>query len=101
MRIRSDIDVSEATLAALCERFGVARLELFGSSARGDHGPDSDADLLVTFLPDQRVGFLHLVGLQLELEALLGCAVDLVPRSGLKAVIRDAVLADAREVYAA
>lgn len=101
MRIRSDIEVPDTALVALCERFGVARLELFGSSARGDHTPDSDVDLLVTFLSGRRVGLLHLAGLQVELEALLGRPVDLVPRSGLKPIIREAVLGDARALYAA
>jgi predicted nucleotidyltransferase len=31
----------------IAERFGVERIVLFGSVARGDDGPDSDIDLLV------------------------------------------------------
>ena len=40
-------------LAGLCRRHGVARLEIFGSAARGaDFDPEtSDADFLVEFLP--------------------------------------------------
>ncbi len=40
-------------LAELCRRFGVARLEVFGSAARGvDFDPEtSDADFLVEFSP--------------------------------------------------
>ncbi len=101
MRIRPGIEVSEQELAVLCQRFGVQSLALFGSSARGDHKDDSDVDLLVAFKPSTRVGLLHLSGLQLELEALLGVPVDLVPRGGLKPVIRGAVLEEARELYAA
>lgn len=101
MRIRADIDVPDEAIVALCERFGVARLEVFGSSARGDFRPDSDVDLLVEFLPGQRVGFLHLAGLQNALQDLLGRDVDLVPRRGLKPLIRDEVLGDARALYAA
>ncbi len=95
------MDVREDELAALCERYAVASLEVFGSSARGDHRADSDLDLLVLFRPGHRVGMLHLAGLQIELEALLGVDVDLVPRKGLKPAIRDAVLGEARELYAA
>ncbi len=101
MRIRSDIDVPDESLFTLCRSFGVARLEVFGSSARGDFRPGSDLDLLVELLPGQRVGLLHLSGLQLELQSLLGHEVDLVPRNGLKPVIRDDILAQARALYAA
>ena len=40
-------------LAELCRRYGVSRLEVFGSAARGvDFDPEtSDADFLVEFLP--------------------------------------------------
>ena len=101
MQIRTGIDVPDEVLGQLCHRFGVARLELFGSSARGDYRPDSDVDLLVAFEPGLRVGFLHLSALQLELQTLLGVPVDLVPLGGLKPLIRDDVLREARELYAA
>ena len=101
MRLRSDIDVPADQLVALCRRYAVARLDVFGSSARGDFRPDSDVDLLVEFLPGTRVGLLHLSGLQLELEELIGRKVDLVPRGGLKDAIRDEVLREARAVFAA
>jgi len=101
MQIRPDIHVSDEELTSLCRRFGVARLEVFGSSVRGDFRPESDVDLLVEFLPGERVGLLRLAELQLELQSLLGCDVDLVPRGGLKPMIRERVLGDARALYAA
>jgi predicted nucleotidyltransferase len=54
--MQSDIDSKREALAALCRRFGVTRLEVFGSAARGA-GFDpkrSDADFLVTFAPAAR-----------------------------------------------
>ena len=88
-------------MAELCRRYAVSRLDVFGSSARGDFRADSDVDLLVEFLPGTRVGLLHLSGLQLELETLIGRRVDLVPRGGLKETIRAEVLREARALYAA
>ena len=38
--------VDRAKLDVLCRRFGVARLDVFGSIARGEDGPGSDVDLL-------------------------------------------------------
>ena len=88
-------------LAHLCRRYQVRELALFGSMLRQDHRPDSDVDLLVSFQPAARVTFLTLARMQRELEALVGHKVDLVPKEGLKPVIRDHVLATARVLYAA
>ena len=43
------LKVSEEALAALCARYQVRELAVFGSAARGETGPDSDVDLLVLF----------------------------------------------------
>lgn len=86
-------------LADFCRRNQVQELALFGSAASGTMGPESDIDLLVTFLPEARVGFLTLARMQRELEELLGRKVDLVPKGGLKPVIRDSVLTSAQVVY--
>jgi hypothetical protein len=88
-------------LARFCRRYQVRELALFGSMLRQDRRPDSDVDLLVSFQPAARVTFLTLARMQRELEALLGRHVDLVPKDGLKPVIRDHVLATARVLYAA
>jgi hypothetical protein len=49
----ADIAEKRDALAALCRRYGVTRLEVFGSAARGaGFDPNrSDADFLVTFSP--------------------------------------------------
>jgi predicted nucleotidyltransferase len=88
-------------LADFCCRYQVRELALFGSMLRQDHRPDSDVDLLVSFQPAARVTFLTLARMQRELEALLGRNVDLVPKDGLKPLIRDHILATARVLYAA
>ena len=88
-------------LADFCCRYQVRELALFGSMLRQDHRPDSDVDLLVSFQPAARVTFLTLARMQRELEALLGRKVDLVPKDGLKPVIREHILATARVLYAA
>ena len=88
-------------LADLCRQYQVRELALFGSALRQDHRPDSDVDLLVSFQPAARVTFLTLARMQCELETLLGRKVDLVPKDGLKPVIRAHILATARVLYAA
>ena len=88
-------------LARFCRRYQVRELALFGSMRSQDHRPESDIDLLVSFQPAARVTFLTLARMQREIEALLGHKVDLVPKDGLKPVIRDHILATARVLYAA
>ncbi len=94
-------DIHLAKIRTLCERYRVAELALFGSARRADFSSDSDVDLLVTFQPNAAPGFLALAGLQRELAELLQRHVDLVPKDGLKALIRDDVLASAEVLYAA
>ena len=96
-----DIEVDEAKLASLCQRYQVRELSLFGSAARGEMRPDSDIDLLVEFLPDAQVDLVDYAGLMLDLSRLLGRKVDLVSKNGLKPLIRNSVLEEARLVYAA
>jgi predicted nucleotidyltransferase len=88
-------------LACFCRHYQVRELALFGSRLGQYHRPERDVDLLVSFQEGARVTFLTLARMQRELEALLECKVDLVPKDGLKPVIRDHVLATARELYAA
>jgi predicted nucleotidyltransferase len=72
-------------IRALCEEFGVARLELFGSAARDDFDLEkSDVDFLVEFL-DYGLGiFDRFFGLIEALEVLLGRSVDLSSARTLK-----------------
>ena len=96
-----DVEVDETKLAGLCQLYQVRELSLFGSAARGEMPPDSDIDLLVEFLPDAQVDLVDYAGLMLDLSRLLGRKVDLVSKNGLKPLIRNSVLEEARLVYAA
>ena len=74
------IEQHRAQIEALCQKYHVTRLELFGSAARGDFDPaQSDFDFFVEF---EELGwkgsFKRYMGLKLDLEDLLGRPVDLV-----------------------
>jgi predicted nucleotidyltransferase len=99
-KIQTKIDIPTDKIAALCRRYRVRELALFGSALRDDFRPDSDVDFLVKFEPEAQIGFMDLSGMQLELADLLRRPVDLVPADGLKPVIRDEVLHSAEVVYA-
>jgi len=87
-------------LREVCERYGVVRLEIFGSLAKGSARPDSDIDLLYTLAPDAHLGW-GIEDLAAELEEILGRPVDLVSRRALNARIREQVLREAQPFYAA
>ena len=78
-----DLQIDRERLAMVCRRYGVARLEAFGSFSRGDAGAGSDLDILVTYEPDVHAG-LEFVALQGELEALFGRSVDLLTRGSVE-----------------
>ena len=67
-------------IAAICQRYGIRRLEVFGSAARAsDFDPArSDADFLVEFAPGVEQGLHSIFGAKADLEVLLGRGVDLV-----------------------
>lgn len=94
------VDVDEAELRAIAHRYGVARLEVFGSTARGDQRADSDIDVLYELAPGARLGW-RIDDLSDDLAVLFGRPVDLVSRRAIHPMLREAVLAEAREIYAA
>jgi len=91
-------------IAETCRRRSVRRLDVFGSAVRGgfDSG-SSDLDFLVEFLPLQRGQHAEAYfGLMEDLEALLGCPVDLVvDRAITNPYLRQAVDSTRVNVYAA
>ena len=73
---------------------GIVRLSLFGSTARGDSGPDSDVDLLAAFDDTRRISLLDIVGMELNLSEMLGCKVDLIEEGTLKRRVQNSVEAE-------
>ncbi len=103
--MQADIENKRDRLAALCRRFGVERLEVFGSAARGadfDAGR-SDVDFLVTFKPAVRNDLAAFADLKEALERLLGRPVDLVEREAVESsrnfIRRRSILREAEKVY--
>ena len=77
----------------IARRHGVGRIRVFGSYARGDARDGSDLDLLIDIEGPTTPWFPG--GLVAELEALLGCRVDVVELEALRAEIRAQTLAEA------
>lgn len=76
------IDAKRDEMTEIVRRHRGRTAALFGSVARGDDTDTSDVDFLVDF--EQGSSLFDLLHLQDDLEALLGCSVDVVSRRGLK-----------------
>ena len=64
----------------LARDFGVRRIALFGSYARGDQREDSDVDVLVEVDPSIGLRFVDLAD---QIEALLGVRTDVISRRAI------------------
>ena len=76
--------------------YGVSRVAVFGSLARGEEKRDGDVDILVEF--ERPTGLFNFVRLQRYLEEVIGRRVDLATPGGLRPEMRESMLAEA--VYA-
>jgi predicted nucleotidyltransferase len=92
--------VDAAALGAVCERYGVAALSVFGSAATGRLTKDSDVDVLYVLRDGVHLGWA-INDLSDELERVLGRPVDLVAKHALLNRLKDLVLAEAQVLYAA
>lgn len=82
-KLREELNAKRDAVIALCRKYAVASLQLFGSGARDDWRPTSDLDFIVTFQPLSNGGLVdRYLGLAEELEALFGRRVELItPRA--------------------
>ena len=90
-----NIDIKK--VIGICRKYRVRKVALFGSFARGDAGPDSDIDLLITFY--DRVGFLTLAKLERELSEVLHRIVDLLTEQSISPYLRDQILSEQKVIY--
>jgi predicted nucleotidyltransferase len=78
----------------IASRYGAHDVRVFGSVARGESERGSDVDFLVELEAGRSL--LDLGGLQMELEELLGCKVDVVTENGLYWLLRRRILKEAQ-----
>ena len=74
------------------KKYGITKLGIFGSVARGEQTKDSDVDVCYE---GQAPSFLTLDMIQTELEQLFNCKVDLVRiRENMNSLLRQRILKD-------
>jgi len=80
----AEIEEKLEQVRALCVKYGVKKLTLFGSAARGEYDPKrSDFDFFYEFLPGRTPG-LAFFTFEQELAAVLGRHVDLVDYQSIR-----------------
>jgi predicted nucleotidyltransferase len=102
--IKQGIEIPEEQIAAFCRRWHISELALFGSVLRDDFGPDSDLDVLVTFVPGAEWSLLDHVRMEQELADLLGREIDLLSKRAVERshnwIRRREILNTAEVIYA-
>ena len=86
-----------AMIPGLRERYGVGRLWIVGSRARGDHRPDSDLDLMVEF-EREGISLFGFSRMENEISDFLGVTVDLVERGACRPQVTTELEKDAVSV---
>ena len=93
------INLNNAEALSLYNKYHVKTLRIFGSMARGESRIDSDIDLLVTF--SKPISLLQMVGLERELSTIVGRKIDLLTTKSVSRYLRNRILKESRQIYAA
>ena len=97
-----DVSSYKDEVARLCVRFGIRRLEFFGSASTDDFDEDSDIDCLIEFVEGGGNHFHRYFDLKYALEEIFGRNVDLVVDTAIKnPYFRQAVDRSRQLIYAA
>ena len=79
-------------------KLGVEHLYLFGSTARGEAGEDSDVDLFFDH-PEGSLGLYQLMDVKDAAARILGRKTDIMTRRSLHPVLRERIEASALQVF--
>jgi uncharacterized protein len=80
------------------KRLGVERLYLFGSTARGEAGDDSDVDLFFDY-EKGKLGLFELMDVKAYAASILGRKTDIMTRNSLHRILRPQIEASAIRVF--
>ena len=94
MSIEETLKEKRNEILDISARHGARNVRVFGSSVRGDSGPESDIDFLIDI--DEDRSLLDHIALIQELEELLGRKVDVVTEKSVYWLLRRRILREAR-----
>lgn len=77
----------------------ISKAWIFGSFSRGEETPESDIDIMVTFLPDSKVGLFKFNQIKKDLQNLTGRSIDLVTEASLLPFAKTTALTERKLIY--
>lgn len=86
-------------VGAIAAEYGILRVYLFGSRARGDNRPDSDYDFCI--VAPEGMGLFKMGGFYGKLEEALGTEVDVISEKAMSEDFSREVRRDGRLLYEA
>lgn len=87
------VKANAMAIREIVQRHSAANPRVFGSTARGEDGADSDIDILVDMQP--MMSIFDLLHIQDDLQSLLGGDIDVVVDSNIPDGARDAIMREA------
>ena len=93
MKPSTALHAHRAAIRHIVSTHRASNARVFGSALHGNDTEQSDLDILIDPSPDTTL--MDVAGIQVELEALLGVAVDVLTPRALPAKFRSIVLAEA------
>jgi predicted nucleotidyltransferase len=89
-------------VVALCRKYFITELSIFGSSIRDDFTQNSEIDILVSFDNNSKISLFDIMELEKDFTQLINRNVDIVEKESLKNPIRKNKILSTREIiYAA
>lgn len=84
---------------AALQKAGVEHLAIFGSRARGDHGPDSDLDVLLDIETNGKFSLLDLIGIEHVIADATGLNANALLRRSLDGAFARTIVDDLTQVF--
>ena len=94
---RHSVEELKAIVAPVAERYGVTRVYLFGSVARGDFNDDSDYDFYIEL--DTVWDLIRLSGFYLDLSQAVGQDIDLSDSISVDPGLLEVILSEGVVLY--
>jgi predicted nucleotidyltransferase len=95
---KNGVFIDHDTIVAICKKYFINELSIFGSSLRDDFNKNSDIDILVSFNENSSITLFDIMELEKEFSKLLNREVDIVEKEALKNPIRKNNILSTREI---
>ena len=90
--MNKEIEKIKLKIVPLLKKEKVVKAGIFGSYARGEQKKNSDIDILIEIPKGRKFSLFDLVGVQLDLEKILGKKVDILTYDSIYHLLRKKIL---------